>query len=712
MLPSDKTILDGVNRLLDTYSQRGSNIQQLRQALADIIVDVTGCKFVYANQTRFNGDTYTQHITSFSSSIQNACPPEVAAKYPLSFEHFENYVFTDDNPDKPYNHPVIYKKPCYFNDINERLCYGKYQHCPFKPYGKEMQNFLGYPLVHKGQVLGVVGLADLEGGFTDEMVDKIEPLIKAYASIELSHSIELKLLEEKDNKIKNVEELSRAKDIFLASTSHEIRTPLNGIIGMTQILLNSDLPEQSIPLVNTIHDCGNQLLSLINDILDLAKIRSGKLSIHYENFELINCIESVVSVCTLRAKNNNTTVTYYIGSDVPEFIYSDEIRLRQILFNLVSNAVKFTNDGAVVINVKVKSHDPDLVLLFEVIDNGIGISDNDVKKIFEAFVQAEQTGAIIEGTGLGLAICQGLIDLMKGTIGVESELKKGSNFYFTLPTKSITIQREDEECELLGRYNILAVDSNENNRRIITNYLLKFGQNPFVCSTKNDILTYLESDMKIDLFLVDLNLPDISAEEFANMIKDKYPTIPMIAVSTIGDDVPENLFEDRIFKPVNLHELKKVCQNILINKKTVDSPSKTNIKQKTVINTKISRILIADDYEPNIQVLYLILKKLGYVDIESVKNGQECVNKVIDDFNNNIFYDLILMDLKMPKLNGIAASKQLQNKLGEKCPNIVIVTASILDTDQEASMKEPAIIDFIQKPISVPELQNVLNHFN
>ena len=555
----------------------------------------------------------------------------------------------------------------------------------------------------------------------------ISPIRDSYGDITHFVAIKDDITERKLNEQKlqeaktTADKANAAKSQFLSTMSHEIRTPMNGVIGMTGLLLDTDLSDEQHRFAEIIHHSGETLLALINDILDFSKIEAGKLDLELLDFDLRTTFEDVAEMLAIRATNANLELICLIDPTVPSYLKGDPGRLRQILTNLAGNAIKFTHKGEIVISVKLESTDDDIILLrFEVKDTGIGIPADRLDAIFAPFTQADgSTTRRYGGTGLGLAICKQLTELMGGEIGIQSEEGVGSIFWFTARFEKASELPKTSEVPLLTDLSgtkILVVDDNATNRMLISTLLNNWNCRYETAADGETGLVLLREAIAqgepFRIALLDFEMPGMDGQELGRQIKSDPLLEPILLVMITslarrGDAgmLEKNGFAGYLTKPVRqklLYEcLAVVLGNAVINKRNTGIVTRHTIAEATKQST---RILMAEDNVINQKVVQNMLNKLGYK-ADVVANGLEAVRAL-----ELINYDLVLMDCLMPEMDGFSATAAIRGS-GSKVLNhavpIIAMTANAMQGDREQCI-EAGMNDYLAKPMKKNELDEIL----
>ena len=566
------------------------------------------------------------------------------------------------------------------------------------------------PIFVRKKLWGMVGFDDCTKGM-DWTSNEVSILTALAGS--LGGSISRRLMETELISARQIAEYAtKTKSEFLAIMSHEIRTPMNGVIGMTSLLMQTPLTSEQQDYAETIKISGELLLDVINDILDFSKVESGKLTLEAHNFDLGLAIEDVLDLVSIPASQKKLGLYYRVDPDIPTRVIADVTRLRQILVNLTSNAIKFTNEGEILISAKIKQMEGiNAILEFSVKDTGIGIPEEKIPLLFQPFNQVDaSTTRKFGGTGLGLAICAKMVELMHGSIRVESELNKGSEFIFTIrievdPTE-LPYFKQSDEIKINKGKEVLIVDKNLTGRSILSSLFSNFHIGTVCADSIEHAFRILKETKNIDLVLLDheswedeSNLFEIEVHKIKN-----YKTLPIILITnpSISDNATnfQQHYPVRINKPLKHSQLITLISNIFNGQNNIKLINLTQLKEFSKISESYPlSILVAEDNTINQKLIVRLFEMLGY-SIQIAANGLEVLKTLA-----RMQIDIIFMDIHMPEMDGIEATRQILSNWGTNRPLIIAMTASALQTDKDMCIAV-GMDDYISKPLTISQVKN------
>ena len=511
------------------------------------------------------------------------------------------------------------------------------------------------------------------------------------------------------------EEAVRTKARFLATMSHEIRTPMNGVIGMTRLLMNTPMSKKQTEFVESIYLSGEHLLTVINDVLDFSKLEAGKLDLKQEPLEIRACIEEVMGLLTAKALEKHLELAYAVGPSIPLYIEGDSVRLRQVLTNLLGNAVKFTDQGEITIFAMLRSQQHDhYELEFQINDTGPGIPADQLEHIFEQFSRVD--GALSrrhEGTGLGLAISRRLVEMMGGRIWVESIMGVGSRFHFTLKTRRVDggIQKPFHHFnipEISGK-RILIVENNPANHQALRDYCTAWGAITETATSAAQANAWITSGKHYDIGLIESHLPNAAALALAKYIRSRYTkhAFPLILIAPPNDshpkDIVRELFNLYLTKPITRSRLFDSIMTVLGEVNLVVHKSET---QTSKLGERLPlSILLVEDNAINQIVATAILEEMAYrADIAN--DGVEALRAV-----HNKHYHVVFMDMQMPEMDGLEATRRIRAELpAARQPIIIAMTANAMEGDKAICLAA-GMNDYISKPVLPETIAMALQHW-
>jgi len=523
------------------------------------------------------------------------------------------------------------------------------------------------------------------------------------------------------NDEKSVVGLLRTYKNFMSDMSFEIRTPMSTIMGMTSLLLEEKLTPEQRDFVETIKASGEALMAIMNDILDFSKIERENIRLEIQTFDLRNCIEEAQDVLGPKAAKKRTNLVYMVDKTTPTAIMGDPNRLRQIIVNLLNNAVESTEKGEVLISVSAKCLDQSCEIHFAIKDTGTGIPQEKadslfktygqvIDRLFESFNQVDFESIIQidepvlnkdAGASLGLAISKKLVELMNGKIWAESNVGEGTTVHFTIETGQAAMPASFSTFPLnLNGKKILISDGSRANCRFLEMQTAEWGLIPTIADSGQDVMRLIQSGESFDIALLDIDMPDMDADSLAKEIRHNNIIMPLVAMAFIGQRIKADLFDSSLYKPIKTSKLRDILISLL-EKQSLSTKFQPSTKPQITDGTL--SILLAEDNILNQKVFLTMLSRLGHK-VDAVANGIEAIHAL-----ERGHYDVVLMDIRMPEMDGLEATRIIRSRWHDK-PKIIAVTAYALAGDREKFLAA-GMDDYISKPIKIGELKALLERY-
>lgn len=513
---------------------------------------------------------------------------------------------------------------------------------------------------------------------------------------------------------------SEQKTHFMANMSHELRTPIHGILGSLEIVKGTDLDERQQLFVDTAYASCEVMLDIINNILDFSKLRADGITLEIIEFSPQELVESISNIMSTIAQEKQLDLNYYIPDSIPGHVKGDPARLRQMLMNLISNAIKFTEEGEVRVELELREiRDEDVLLRFQVTDTGIGIPSAMQKSIFESFIQVDASiNRRYGGTGLGLTIVREFAQMMGGKVELESNEDQGSRFWFDLSFPIVDSDSVEAKQQQLAGKRILVVDDNETNRQILENQMLTWQAQPTLCSNGHDALQVLAQSMQhkqpFDILLLDWFMPQMDGISLAKAIRaeQRYDDIPIVMLTSYGlsqSKQEQAGIQTALTKPVRASTLREMLtETLLKQQKTVEQNHSAQTKQQEGSPVERPAILLAEDNPVNALIAVTMLEQLD-MQVDQVTNGKLALQAM-----RKRPYSLVLMDINMPEMDGYTATRYIRKWEQEgillKHTPVIAMTANALKGNRERSL-EMGMDDYLPKPVKQEKLLQVVNQW-
>ncbi|WP_185232895.1 response regulator [Teredinibacter franksiae] len=698
-----------------------SDVEVAFNYLLDNILSLSKSEYGFIGEILYleSGDPYLKIAT-----ISNTAQDESARAY---FEQQAQVGLEFYNMDNLFGAAILSLEPVIANDVGQDQRRGNIPeaHPP-------LHSFLGIPIRSGDRGLALVGIANRVGGYSRELIEWLHPLtnsigqfVEGVREIRARQKAENELVEAKEA----AEAAAQAKSDFLAMMSHEIRTPLNGVMGMINLLSRSGLNAEQDRKLKIASHSSSTLLNIINDILDFSKVEAGKIDLEMLDFNLLSMMNAFGESMAIRAEERGLELIVDLSGIEHPMVNGDQGRIRQILSNLVGNAIKFTESGEIVVRVGVTPAGDDLVLRASVTDSGIGIPKEKIEDLFNPFTQVDaSTTRNYGGTGLGLAISKKLCDIMGGDISAFSEPGSGSTFEFFLH-----LGRSEEIAQVpkmdLHNRKILVVEDNATNRELMRNTLEWWGASVNVTDSATTVVEYLEQDIKEnqslpDVIIIDQYFPGMSGQALARAIKgiEELSLIPLVIMSRISAGLYREFqqagFNGHVIKPVSSSGIAQCLSVVLAGGSTLSDMKNIERVEASRVESfqllggaEVTRVLLVEDNPVNQEVAKMMLSDAGVV-VDVAANGLEAL-RALEAANENDLYSLVFMDCQMPEMDGYESCRQIRaGKAGliYRDVPVIAMTANAMKGDREKCI-EAGMSDYISKPVEQDVLELKVKHW-